>query len=254
MHRTFLLGGPAITALFIAIQFSLPLSLGLLGALSFVRFRTPIMDPAEIGFPLLLIASSIGAATYNYELVGLLYALVFAVLVLQQFERLPFVDRGQRDLIVTVQTANYGDEGERVLAFLGERLSGLRHERLSTLEGFRQSPRALPLIGARRPLGAIQPGVERADRANDCRGLCLLAPRVTGGSLDLVQTTLEEATLDGVGTERDRATVGVGRFRQMVATAQKVGAGGVQKVVAIEFAAGFEFVDDPQPARGTGTG
>ena len=41
VNRTFLLGGPAITTLFIAIQFSLPLSLGLLGALSFVRFRTP---------------------------------------------------------------------------------------------------------------------------------------------------------------------------------------------------------------------
>ncbi len=61
VHRTFLLGGPAITTLFIAIQFSLPLSLGVLGALSFVRFRTPIKDPAEIGFLLLLIASSIGA-------------------------------------------------------------------------------------------------------------------------------------------------------------------------------------------------
>ncbi len=36
---------------------------------------------------------------------------------------------------MTVQTANYGAEEERVLAFLGERLSGLRHESLSTLEG-----------------------------------------------------------------------------------------------------------------------
>jgi hypothetical protein len=134
VHRTFLLGGPAITTLFIAIQFSLPLSLGLLGALSFVRFRTPIKDPAEIGFLLLLIASSIGAATYNYELVGLLYVLVFGVLVLQRIDQLPFIDRGRRDLIVTVQTSNYGDEEERVLAFLGERLNGMRHESLSTLE------------------------------------------------------------------------------------------------------------------------
>lgn len=41
VHRSFVLLGPSITALFIAIQFSLPLSLGLLGALSIVRFRTP---------------------------------------------------------------------------------------------------------------------------------------------------------------------------------------------------------------------
>ena len=56
VHRTFLIGGPAITPLFLGIQVSIPLSLGLLGALSFVRFRTPIKDPAEIGFLLLLIA------------------------------------------------------------------------------------------------------------------------------------------------------------------------------------------------------
>src|SRR3972149_2772752 len=62
VHRTFLIGGPAITLLFLAIQTSVPLSLGLLGALSFVRFRTPVKDPAEIGLLLLLIASSIGAA------------------------------------------------------------------------------------------------------------------------------------------------------------------------------------------------
>ena len=51
VHRTFLLAGPAITVLFIAIQFSLPLSLGLLGALSFVRFRTPVKDPGRDRLP-----------------------------------------------------------------------------------------------------------------------------------------------------------------------------------------------------------
>ena len=35
VHRTFIIGGPAITALFLGIQVSIPLSLGLLGALSF---------------------------------------------------------------------------------------------------------------------------------------------------------------------------------------------------------------------------
>ena len=67
VHRTFLIGGPAITMIFLIIQTSIPLGLGLLGALSFVRFRTPIKDPAEIGFLLLLIASSIGMATGKYH-------------------------------------------------------------------------------------------------------------------------------------------------------------------------------------------
>jgi hypothetical protein len=42
IYRAFPLLGMSITAIFICIQFSLPLSLGLLGALSIVRFRTPI--------------------------------------------------------------------------------------------------------------------------------------------------------------------------------------------------------------------
>ena len=57
IHKSFPLLGLSITAIFICIQFSLPLSLGLLGALSIVRFRTPIKEPEEIGFLMLLIAT-----------------------------------------------------------------------------------------------------------------------------------------------------------------------------------------------------
>src|SRR4030066_865209 len=77
VHRTFIIGGPAITTLFLGIQVSIPLSLGLLGALSFVRFRTPIKDPAEIGFLLLLIASSIGADTNNFLATAILLVIIF---------------------------------------------------------------------------------------------------------------------------------------------------------------------------------
>jgi len=66
--NSFFIIAPSITGIFIAIQYSLPLSLGLLGALSFVRFRTPIKDPEEIGYLLLLISVSISAATYNFLL------------------------------------------------------------------------------------------------------------------------------------------------------------------------------------------
>src|SRR6188474_420623 len=61
VHRAFPLLGLSITAIFVCIQFSLPLSLGLLGALSIVRFRTPIKEPEEIGFIMLVIAASVVA-------------------------------------------------------------------------------------------------------------------------------------------------------------------------------------------------
>ncbi len=135
VNRTFLLGGPAITALFVAIQFSLPLSLGLLGALSFVRFRTPVKDPAEIGFLLLLIASSIGAATYNYDLVVLLYAISIWALLLQRIlaGRGPW--RGAANMIITLHTDDYGAVEPKVLSFLEERLTGLQQESLSSMPG-----------------------------------------------------------------------------------------------------------------------
>ncbi|MFC2165333.1 DUF4956 domain-containing protein [Acidobacteriota bacterium] len=82
VHRTFPLLGISITAIFICIQFSLPLSLGLLGALSIVRFRTPIKEPEEIGFIMLVVASSIACATFNLIFLGILLAIALLALMI----------------------------------------------------------------------------------------------------------------------------------------------------------------------------
>ena len=134
VHRTFIIGGPAITALFLGIQTSIPLSLGLLGALSFVRFRTPVKDPAEIGFLLLLIASSIGAATNNYLVTGILFALVFIALGIHWLTRNRFNIFGRGHLVISVEQPAYPDLEGKLSAFLKERLHGLRLETMSVLE------------------------------------------------------------------------------------------------------------------------
>ena len=133
VDRTFILAGPSITALFISIQFSLPLSLGLLGALSFVRFRTPVKDPAEIGFLLALIASSVGAATYNYDLVAFLYGIALAALVAQHVAAGRWPGRRSRDLVITLHTDDYAEIEERVQAFLDDNLGGLRQQGVSSV-------------------------------------------------------------------------------------------------------------------------
>ena len=84
VHRSFPLLGISITAIFICIQFSLPLSLGLLGALSIVRFRTPIKGPEEIGFIILVIASSIAAATFSLYFLLILIIVAIVALVIQK--------------------------------------------------------------------------------------------------------------------------------------------------------------------------
>jgi hypothetical protein len=134
VHRTFLIGGPSITMLFLGIQSSIPLSLGLLGALSFVRFRTPVKDPAEIGFLLLLIASSIGAATGNYLVTLLLFAVVFIALGVQWLmqNKLSVFARGH--LMISVDKPSFDDLEKKLTAFLGERLRGLNLETMSTMD------------------------------------------------------------------------------------------------------------------------
>jgi len=132
VHRTFLIGGPAITTLFLGIQSSIPLSLGLLGALSFVRFRTPVKDPAEIGFLLLLIAASIGAATSNYLVTVLLFVVVFVALGIQWMLRNRVSISGRGHLMISVDQQSFPTLEKRLSAFLGEQLRGLSLETMST--------------------------------------------------------------------------------------------------------------------------
>ncbi len=81
VSRSFPLLGLSITTLFVCIQLSIPLSLGLLGSLSIIRFRTPIKEPEEVGFIMLVIAASVAAATYNFAFLVILYLLAFLALV-----------------------------------------------------------------------------------------------------------------------------------------------------------------------------
>jgi len=134
VHRTFIIGGPAITAIFLGIQTSIPLGLGLLGALSFVRFRTPVKDPAEIGFLLLVIASAICAATEEYVLGALLFAIVSAALVIQWFTRNRFTLFTRGHLMISVDQPSLPSLEGDLKTFLEDHLTGLRLESMSVLD------------------------------------------------------------------------------------------------------------------------
>lgn len=81
VHRAFPLLAISITTLFIGVQISIPLSLGLLGSLSIIRFRTPIKEPEEVGFIMLVIAASVSAATFNFGMIAILYIAAFISLL-----------------------------------------------------------------------------------------------------------------------------------------------------------------------------
>jgi len=132
VQRSFLLMGPAITALFLGIQFSLPLSLGLLGALSIIRFRTPVKDPAEIGFVMLLIAAAIGSATFNYLLVGILFLIAFLSLLGLRLARRR-AGGGCSSLIVTLDSPEHASLEGKLTSFISSKLRSVRLESISTL-------------------------------------------------------------------------------------------------------------------------
>ena len=132
IHRSFLLIAPSITALFIAIQFSLPLSLGLIGALTIIRFRTPIKEPEEVGFIMLVIASSIVCATFNYLLLVILLALALAVLLVQRY--LPRLFRSKRSdgvLLLTLSGGLSAETQDRLLGVLRRKVASGKLQSLS---------------------------------------------------------------------------------------------------------------------------
>lgn len=116
VEKSFPLLAPSVTAIFLVIQFSLPLSLGLLGALSFVRFRTPIKEPEEIGFILLVIASSLACAVFRFEVSLLLctLGLVLAWLKTRQFSFSPY-SRGRNKLELFITSSKSGQKEPFVL-------------------------------------------------------------------------------------------------------------------------------------------
>ena len=134
VHRMFLIGGPTITLIFLVIQTSIPLGIGLLGALSFVRFRTPIKDPAEIGFLLLLIGSSIGVATGNLIPVAILLAAVFMTLGIHRLISNRFTLFGRGHLMISVDQQSFPALEKKLALFLGERLRGLSLDTMSTID------------------------------------------------------------------------------------------------------------------------
>lgn len=132
IHRSFLLLAPSITAIFIAIQFSLPLSLGLLGALSIIRFRTPIKEPEEVGFVMLLISGAVVCATFQFLLLFVLLSLATIVLLVGRV--VPRLSGGKRKdgvVLVTLDGAQTAETKEKVMRLLDERLSRGKLESVS---------------------------------------------------------------------------------------------------------------------------
>ena len=136
-HHAFPLLGLSITAIFICIQFSLPLSLGLLGALSIVRFRTPIKEPEEVGFIMLVIASSICCATFNFVFLTLILGVAYVGLLITRCAHKTTKGRIPGGMItITLALDEYRRTSADLIALLSKRIPE------GTLDGMQEGDEA----------------------------------------------------------------------------------------------------------------
>lgn len=131
VHRAFPLLGISITAIFVTIQFSLPLSLGLLGALSIVRFRTPIKEPEEIGFIMLVIAVSIATATFKLAFVGVIVVVALGALFAQAWGRGFLSGSADGTIIISLPVNGQPADPSAITALLRKRLPKAKLESVS---------------------------------------------------------------------------------------------------------------------------
>lgn len=160
VHRAFPLLGIAITTIFIGVQLSLPLSLGLLGALSIIRFRTPIKEPEEIGFIMLVIAAAISSATLNFQFILLLYAVALISLVAVRGARTWKFLRRDGVLVVTMPDEEAEESTQRRMAYLGQHIRRSRLESASSRDGV--TSLQMSFAGLKEDVAALQAGLRQA--------------------------------------------------------------------------------------------
>ena len=97
--------GMTVFMVITVVKSSLALSLGLVGALSIVRFRTPIKEPEELGFLFLTIAVGLGLGA-GFELVTIIVTIVILSYLRLTASQLRKTTFGEYTLVVSNLTAN----------------------------------------------------------------------------------------------------------------------------------------------------
>lgn len=103
LARSLVLLTPSLMCIFWIVQHSVTLSLGVLGALSFVRFRTPVKRSEDVAFIVIALATAIACSIQHYLLPTALLGIFFVFSFARGFFNKWFVN-GERFAIVTFNT------------------------------------------------------------------------------------------------------------------------------------------------------
>ena len=130
--NNFVLLGLATMIIITIVKSSLALSLGLVGALSIVRFRTPIKEPEELVYLFLVIGIGLGLGANQRMIisVALLFIVLFVVFSHRRRERA--IDKG---LFLTITTADDNVNLDQVTSVLDKYCSDIDLHRFSNSKG-----------------------------------------------------------------------------------------------------------------------
>lgn len=115
----------AMTTMFIitVVKFSLALSLGLVGALSIIRFRTAIKEPEELAYLFLAISVGLGLGAGQVLVTLVAFCAIVAVLFITSLFR---KQEKNQNLYLTVSTENLTNVSlEKIVAILKKYCSGV---------------------------------------------------------------------------------------------------------------------------------
>lgn len=120
LGRVLILVGLTTFLIISIVKSSLALSLGLVGALSIVRFRTAIKEPEELAF--FFIAISLGLGLGANQLLPSILGFLFIVLVVVITKSKNFEKNLEQSLIVNIPISN-NEEGEAITNLINSELS-----------------------------------------------------------------------------------------------------------------------------------
>ena len=125
---TLVLLAPIVAVVMLFIRGDLVLSLGLIGSLSIIRFRTPIKDTRDMVFLFWVIAVGLGAGTYNWTVV--IISTIFITIIMFALYFIKYGRSRNTDFVLVVagDTSYQGDDMESIIKSYTEEARIRSHE------------------------------------------------------------------------------------------------------------------------------
>ena len=131
MAKVLILVGLTTFIIISIVKSSLALSLGLVGALSIVRFRTAIKEPEELGYFFIAIATGLGMGAN--QLLPTIIGLAMVILTIILFRKNIFKDTLTQNLLITthIKQENQTNATEKIAEIINQHASQVEVKRIN---------------------------------------------------------------------------------------------------------------------------